>query len=77
MSILDSIDDFLPKYLSEPSANELKEELRKFPTDGTKELSILRSWLLKQLYFRAMALSIFLITMPIHKRCLMLVDSIV
>ncbi len=37
MSILDSIDEFLPKYLSESSANELKEELKNFPTDGTKD----------------------------------------
>lgn len=37
MSILDSIDEFLPQYLSELSANELKEELKKFPTDGTKD----------------------------------------
>lgn len=36
MSILDSIDEFLPQYLSELSANELKEQLKQFPTDGTK-----------------------------------------
>lgn len=37
MSILDSIDEFLPKYLSESSENKIKEQLKKFPTDGTKD----------------------------------------
>lgn len=37
MNILDDIDIFLPKYLSESSDKELKEQLKKFPTDGTKD----------------------------------------
>lgn len=36
-NILDYIDEYLPKYLSEPSWDEIKEQLRKFPTDGTKD----------------------------------------
>ncbi len=37
MNILDSIDKFLPQYLSDVSGTEIKEQLKKFPVDGTKE----------------------------------------
>lgn len=36
MDILDDIDIYLPKYLSTESFASLKEELKKFPVDGTK-----------------------------------------
>lgn len=36
MSILDNIDEFLPKYLSEPSEYELKEQLSRFSSRGTE-----------------------------------------
>lgn len=36
MSILDNIDEFLPKYLSEPSETELKEQLKRFSSNGTE-----------------------------------------
>lgn len=37
MNIFDDIAIFLPKYLSDDSSTALREELKKFPTDGTKD----------------------------------------
>lgn len=37
MNIFENIAIYLPKYLSDDSSNTLKEELKNFPTDGTKD----------------------------------------
>lgn len=37
MNIFEDIAIYLPKYLSDDSSNALKEELKNFPTDGTKD----------------------------------------
>lgn len=36
MNFFEDIAVYLPKYLSDDSSNTLKEELKRFPTDGTK-----------------------------------------
>lgn len=37
MNILENLSIYLPKYLSEESTKVLLEELKQFPTDGTKD----------------------------------------